>query len=391
MIRAKTAYTFEIDDCDAAITGILEQLSDLPTAAHRIGIVTCSYDYIEVGVIRMLAETLDFPIVGMTTVSQAVPGESGLLMLSLMVLSSDDCRFVPSVTAPLGDVADIRQPLKIAYRQATENVPEKEKLILLFPPLLNTLAGDNYVDIFSNLSGNVPIFGSICTDDQPETYDNSHTIWGAEAYKDCAVFVLIYGNFSPVFRMISVSNESRLPYKGEITASQDNILQGVNDLSTVAWLEKIGLAAGGRIRPGINSIPFLINRDGPGASDRTAVARALFATTEEQFAVCGGAMPLGAGITVGLCDKDDVMLTTRSAIREITTKFPKRPVLMFSCLGRRFALGTDPLGEVRLAEEMMSPDSNFMLAYSSGEICPVEGDGQIANRFHNYTFVACIL
>lgn len=392
MIQAMTAYTYEIDDVAAAIAEIQGQLTACPLSKDMIGIVTCAYDFIESGVLAALADALPFQLVGETTVSQAVPGAAGLLMLTLMVLYADDCTFVGGITEVLPAGGDMSTIIAESYRATRAQLNAAEKLIIAFPPLLNQQSGDAYVAILSELSGHAPIFGSICADDSPGTYDNSHSIFGGAAYKDRLTYLLIAGNLSPQFQIASVSGKSRLPYRGEITASNANILMGINGLSTVGYLETIGLAEGGKIREGINSVPFLINFGDAAGQDDIPVARALFFTTEEQYGVCGGNMPIGASITVGVCDQDDVLSTTQALLEQIGQQAHGRPVLLFSCLGRRMALGGEPLREMQIAAAVMPAEMPFLCAYSSGEICPTSlAADRAVNRFHNYTFVACIL
>ena len=63
------------------------------------------------------------------------------------------------------------------------------------------------------------------------------------------------------------------------------------------------------------------------------------------------------------------------------------------CVTRYIMLAPDQESELRLIHEELSKDGKpFMMGYSGGEICPMPGrDGKPRNRFHNYTFCACIL
>ena len=391
MTKSITAYTYEIDDIEAAVSGIISQLEPLNRSKNMIGIVTCSYDYIESGIIAALNEALPFEIIGETTVSQTVHGEAGLLLLTMLVLYSDDCRFVCDITDELPDPGDMKPIITKSYEQTSAHLGEKPKLILIFPPLLNTQAGDSYVNILSALSERTPIFGSLCADDTTDTYVNAYTIYRGEAYKNRMTYVMIAGDINPEFRIASVSGESRLPYKGEITGSNGNLLTGINDVSTVNYLETIGLAGNGKIRSGINSIPFLINFENEAGADNVSVARVMFTTTPENYAVCGGEMPIGASITAGICDKDDVVSTTKQMIEDIGKNYKGKTALLFSCIGRRYALALEPLLEAQIAADEMSGDISFLFSYSSGEFCPTSvSEGGATNRFHNYTFVACI-
>jgi hypothetical protein len=56
-------------------------------------------------------------------------------------------------------------------------------------------------------------------------------------------------------------------------------------------------------------------------------------------------------------------------------------------------LSPDQESELRLIEEKLANTGKpFMMGYSGGEICPIPGDdGRTQNRFHNYTFCACVI
>ena len=395
MIQSIVAFTYEIDFPDKAVEELLKQLEPLTEFKDKynmIGIVTCSYDYIESGIIKSLSNALDFDIIGMTTISQAISKTAGMLLLTLTVLYSEDCNFVAGVTTPIPQTGDIRACVSESYLKMSEKLPEKEKLIIIFTPLLPHQSGDKYVNILSSLSSHVPIFGSIAIDDNVESYENSYTIYNEVAYKDCMSFMLISGNLSPEFKLYSILNESTLPYKGEITDSEGNILKKINDLPLVSFFETIGLASDGKLRNGINSIPFLINFETESGYNNIPVARALFLTTSENYGVCGGDMPIGSSLTLGECSKDTVISTMQYLTDEISEKYLNRTVLIFSCIGRKFALMAEHLKEIEFAQENMPKNTNFMLSYSGGEFCPTDiTDGKTVNRFHNYSLVACVL
>jgi hypothetical protein len=79
---------------------------------------------------------------------------------------------------------------------------------------------------------------------------------------------------------------------------------------------------------------------------------------------------------------------------ERVKKLNKRGGALFlSCLTRYIMLTPDHEREMSLVVEKMENGRlmPFSMAYSGGELCPVKDRiGELQNRFHNFTFVACV-
>jgi hypothetical protein len=264
--------------------------------------------------------------------------------------------------------------------------------MVTFAPLHVNASGDFYVDAFSRISGGVPNFGMLAVDNTDD-YRNAAVICEGEAYTDRCAFLLIGGSVNPEFFIASVPSERVSADKSVITGSAGNLVSTINGRPIVDYLVKLGLRKNpdGSI-PGINAFPFVVDyNDGT-----LPVVRVMFALTPEGAAVCGGDIPQGATISVGHIDADEVLSTTRSVLSGTVTRGDNACLLMFSCVGRYFALGHEPAAEMELVREMMNENEiPYMFAYSGGEICPVgqkEGEsGELTNRNHNDTLVLCRL
>jgi hypothetical protein len=54
-------------------------------------------------------------------------------------------------------------------------------------------------------------------------------------------------------------------------------------------------------------------------------------------------------------------------------------------------LGMNSEDELRAAVNRLGDAATpYHIGYSGGEICPVYADGKPRNRFHNFTFTACV-
>lgn len=384
MLKAITAFTKEIDDADSAVAEILAQLDLSRLSSNSLGILTCYSEYLDSGVVKTLCDALPFDVIGCTTMSSATTGNMGHLELSLMVLTSDDVVFSAAVSAPLSDGQEA--PLREMYGRASGKLGCDPALMLSFAPLMYNIGGEVFINILSDASGGIPNFGTLAVDHTSD-YSESKVIFNGEACFDTLAMALIGGAVEPRFLVSSLSEEKTLKQKAIITASDANILKEVNGIPAVEYMESLGLTNNGKIE-GASTIPFVVDfNDGT-----EPVIRAIFAQTPEGYAVCGGVMPVNATLSIGSIDYDDVLETTRKMIRNIGAPEKINAVILFSCVGRSFALGAKTMDEMQLLEDAFGKSVPYILAYSGGEICPLkDSDGKRKNRFHNDTIIACML
>ncbi|MDR1875951.1 MAG: FIST C-terminal domain-containing protein [Synergistaceae bacterium] len=390
MIRALTAYTGEIDDVEAAVAEIQKQLdAGGGLLKNTVGILTCYADFVASGAVKELCASLPFDVVGATTLGNATSRSiDEPMLLTLMVLTSDDVAFSVGLSAPIlsEDIGLLRE----AYESATATATEKPALMLSFAPLLLNVGGDFYVNSYTEISGGVPNFGMISVDHNDD-YHEAYVLHNGEAYFDRYAFILLFGNVAPRFFVGSISSERLMLKKGVVTASRGNQLQTVNDRPVVEYLESLGLTRGpdGTIN-GINSFPFIVDyNDGT-----EPVVRVIFANTPEGYAVCGGNIPVGAILSVGSIDAADIVVTSSKTLRAALASGRSDCLLMFSCIARYFTLGLEPASEIEKLQEILKETNiPWQFAYSGGELCPVyalDGASSI-NRCHNETFVTCVL
>jgi hypothetical protein len=385
MIQIVQAHTLEIDDVDAAIGEILDQLKGQSILKNSVGLVACFSDFLGSGVVSALAEKLSFPLAGATTLAASANGISGDTILTLTVLTSDDVEFVTGMTGAIS--GEDEGPLLEAWEKTGGKRQDKANLMIAFAPLLLNVSGDFFAESWSGITGNVPVFGTLAVDHNQD-YHEAHTIYGGEGFRDRFIFVLCYGKLEPRFFSGGISQEKVFREKGVVTSSRGNQLKGVNGVSVGDYLSSLGLTRDetGNIE-GINSFPFILDyNDGT-----QPVIRVLFAITPDGSAVCGGKIPEGATLTVGNVTAEEVMRTSADALLKALESGGGKSMLIFSCVGRYFALGFKASREMAKTEEILK-GTPFALSYSGTELCPVyDKSGKLTNRSHNDTIVICTL
>jgi hypothetical protein len=386
MIQSMTACTTEIDDIERAVEEVKSQiLPDAQLKKNTVGIIACHYEFALSGVAKALCESLPFPVLGAITSAQAVQGTSGALLLTLMVLTSDDVEFVVARTPSLH--GESGETVAKIYTETASARAERPALILAYAPFMLENSGDEYVNVLTKVSGGVPCFGTLAVDDTVD-FSNCFTIYNGEHSNDQMTLLLLYGDVKPKFFIATISPNKILEKSALVTKSAGHVLMEVNDRPVVEYFKDLGLTKASETSFAMTSLPFMLDY-GDGTPQ---VSKVFIGLTPENNAICAGAMPEGSTLYIGVFDKEDVLLTTAEAVKNALANVSDASgLLIYSCISRNMALGADQLMELDLVKEKIAAALPFMMAYSGGEICPTQiSDAKAVNRFHNNAFIACV-
>jgi hypothetical protein len=378
-----TAFTEEIDDVDGAVSDLLGQLdTEHKCLAHSLGLIHCYSDFVDSGVVKALSEKLPFDTMGSTTMSASTASGMSQMGLTVTVLTSGDVDFICGVSAPVTDSVDA--PLAELYKGITAGLSEKPVMLMPFIPFLLKAGGDEFIEKLDALSGGVPAFGSLAVSSEPD-FSRSYTFYNGEAYPASMALAALVGNAAPEFLSVSVDEENILKQKAVITGVSRNILKTINNMPAVTYLETMGLAKGGDVG-GIASMPFIIYLE-----DGSILVRACFGANEEGALILGGAVPVNSTIALGTLGVEDVISSTESKVTEALHAARGRGLLMYSCGGRRLALGMQALAEHEKAKECLG-DTPYHFVYSGGEVFPSRlSDGRVVHHLQNDSLIICIL
>jgi hypothetical protein len=387
MIKTLVACTSELDDAQLAVEEIAQQLNlSANQLKNSVGVISCHYEFVMSGVAKAIAESLPFQVTGAISNAQGIKGEAGALLLTLMVLTSDEARFVTKLTPSLAK--NPREVIAKAYQEAAAAEKAKPALILAYAPFMVQNSGDDYVDVLSEMSGGVPCFGTLAVDDTQD-FSKCYLLCGGQDYRDRMGLILIYGQLDPKFVIATISEDKILGKAALITKSKGHVLMEVNDRPVIEYFEDLGLTGAAGTSYAMTSLPFMLDY-GDGTPP---VSKVFIGLTPEKYASCAGAMPEGAILRLGVFDKEDVLFTTGEALGHILSNIDGASgLLAYACISRSMALGAESLAEMDLVRARIGGKLPFMIANSGGEICPTQviSRGKASNRFHNNAFVACI-
>jgi hypothetical protein len=379
-----TARTSEIDEINEAISEIKSQIDFTALKKNSGGIIFCHIDFFESGVVTGICEMLPFDVIGMTSMAGASQGGYGLYDLTLTILTSDEISFEAGMTNGINKSNYINE-IDNLYKGMRSNVNSDPSLIFSFMPYIRDVSGYEVVDAMDKAVGGIPIWGSI-TNNIDFNYETVQTLCNGKYLSAGVAMMFLNGPVSPKFIVSSIPERNISNNRAIITKSEGSILRDVNDTPILEYLKDIGLVI---TKENITTTPLMMYY----GSDIKPVALGFYTLFEDGSVLTGGEMPEGTSFAVGSIDADGIFESAESGLNEILTVADRRATLLLPCVTRYIMLAPRQESELELITEKLNASGlPFMMGYSGGEICPMPGsDGKLYNRFHNYTFCACIL
>jgi hypothetical protein len=384
MVKMLNAYTGEIDDTALAAQEILAQLDLSSLKRNSVGIISCYTEFVASDIIAALCEALPFDIVGATTMAAATGDNYGMYGLHLAVLTSDDVTFQTSVTSAL-TMQNYREEIGNAYADARGKLEGDASFVFTFLPLTTDMSGAILVERVSELAGGVPVFGTLSCDVSLKQ-DGCYAFRNTDSDRRCGAFILMRGEVNPRFIVSSMPARNVSAQKAVVTQSEGCLLKTVNNIKVSEYLTGIGVTS--RSATGLHSVtvPLMVDY-GDGSAPVAVRAYNIF---ENGDLLCGAIIPEGAVIAAGQIDRDGIIETVNAALDAISKEQDINGLFVISCASRYVTLTPQKDDEMLALSEFASGKIPFIFCYSGGEICPVNGSGGMSNRFHNYTFTACV-
>jgi len=392
MIKAASLFTFEADE-DLACKELKEQLSEkLTLKKNTVGIVQCNHEFIEAGVIKRFYEETGIPLCGGTTIATATSSEASSLILSMLVLTSDDVDFTVSHTD--GFAGDYQGAIKRSLGAAFDNSQKKPGLAMVFLPLIESISGDYFVDAIEAACGKMPIFGTTLLDDSFPDFSQCLAIYNDKALSYEMSYVLFCGEVTPRFLVAAVPPKIDITESGaRITKAKGNIVYELNNMTAGEYMENIGLLAKGTaFKDALNLLlPFLVTID--GADDTRPFVRSLLHVLADGSAIFTGEMYEGAEVAFGSNNSDDIMAATTEAVTLAAGEKDINAALIFSCISRQLVIGFDSMKELKQIQNILPESLPYIASFSGGEFSPTSVDSEniAQNRYHNYSLIICLL
>ena len=384
MIKMHVARTSEIDEIDLALEEIKSQIDFSALKKNSGGVIFCHIDFVESGLVKGLCDALPFDVIGMTSMAGASNTGYGLFDLTLTVLTSDEVTFKVGMSNAINKGNYIGE-VDALYKEMRGDVKDNPALILSFMPYIRDVSGYEVVEAMDKAVGGIPIWGSI-TNNIDFNYETVQTICNGKNLSAGVAMLFLNGPVNPKFVVSSIPERKISNNRAIITKSEGAVLREVNDTPILQYLKNIGLVI---TKENITTTPLMVYYGDAAAP----VALGFYTLFDDGSVLTGGRMPEGTSFAVGSIDADGIFESTETGLKEILAAPDRQATLLLPCVTRYIMLAPDQESELRLiCEKLKESGPPFMMGYSGGEICPMTGpDGKLHNRFHNYTFCACIL
>ncbi len=384
MITMYTARTSEIDEIDDAIAEIKEQIDFSALKKNSGGLIFCHIDFVDSGVVAALCRELPFNVIGMTSMASADEHGYSLFDLTLTVLTSDEVSFEAGMTNSI-DHDNYVGEIDRLYKHVLEQAGSEPAMIFTFMPYLREVAGYEVVAAMDAACHGIPLWGSI-TNNIDFNYETVHTICNGKTLRAGLAMMFVVGPVTPKFIISSIPERNIADNRAIITRSEGAILYEVNDRPLLEYLADIGLVI---TKENITTTPLMLYYEG----SPEPVALGFYTLFENGSVLTGGEMPVGTSFAVGSIDAEGIVESAEDGLKRVLECADRQATLLLPCVTRYIMLAPNQENELKLIQERLIPSGRpYMMGYSGGEICPVPGpDGKLRNRFHNYTFCACLL
>ena len=377
-------HSDDVDAMDATTTVIEQARAALAGRTPQVGILIAAYESFDPSLLAAVRDAFPGTTVMGTTSAAEVSSVAGFMedSITLALFASDEVDVTAGLGAGLG--VDVDAACRAAAAEAMAATRREPKVCVVVTEgfvvdpqlMLDALA--------RALPPGVAIVGGGSARRDLAKLSPTFQFCDERIVEDGIAILLFSG---PISYSIAVGTGWRtLGVSGTVTRTHGGVVDEIDGRPAVSfvapYLDVTGPASFGN--------PLAVV---DGGSDRSYLRAIVGSDPATGSVTLFGSVPVGATVQLTTANTDDIIAGTKDALARATSTFPEgskpEAALMFSCMVRKFLLGSRTKVETELARAELG--SSFPLAgfYCAGEIGPVRRDG--ASRFLNETFVTLLL
>lgn len=266
----------------------------------------------------------------------------------------------------------------------------KPSLAIILPDGLTSSAYRVLQQLGDKLGTHLPVVGGMSADRVAMGKDRyaSYQFYGNKVLTDSLPMLLFSG---PLAYSLGVeSGWTPIGKRMTVTQSEGHILKTLDDKPAFdLYVHYLGDVLKENLA-GIGSYPLAVYEEG---LDRFYLRVPKSAHTDNGYVDFLGEVPEGAQVQITQAIRDEIINGVDRSVESALNQYPQdsKPgmAMMFSCTGRKIALGTRTRDEVRRAKAGLGKDIPMTGFYSFGEIGPVADHAHA--RYHNTTFVTLLI
>lgn len=389
MFEAIVTYSDDIDTGDAIGEILAACEVQLDGRVPMAGLLFCGTEYDHKEVLERIRHRFpQLQLIGCTTDGEMSScGGFTEDAITLTLLCSDAIRIAAGYGEKAG--AEPREAAAAAVKMARAGLGGDPALAIILPDGL-TSSAFHILDGFAEVLGkDIPVVGGMSADRVAGAKDHYSTFqfMGDKVLTD-AVPVLLFSG--PLIYSLGVeSGWTPIGEKMTVTRSEANVLYALDNKPAFGiYLHYLGDVMKESMA-GVGAYPLAVYEPG---LDHYYLRVAKKADPETGAITFLGEIPEGAQVQITQAVRDNVIDgVTQSVTKALGNYHGAQPglAMMFSCTGRKIALGTKAREEIGRARAGLSAGLPMTGVYTFGEIGPVSDHTRA--RYHNTTFVTLLL
>ena len=397
MVRQYTALTKQIDYPESALQEILEQLNPKENMLkNTVGIIHFHHYFVKNDTWKLFTDALPFELTGCASSYIGAGGQHSDFAISITMLTSDDCHFAVRTLDNLESKTryEINRKLQALYKEEL-CTKEKPKMIIPFLPPIPNYSINNFYFAMNDLDPSVPLFGMQAFN-IADSQDTNFILGNNKMSFSMCALTAVYGNIDPEFHIGTSFNDDKIiGDEAIITEADGPVLKKVNDISALTFFKSRWLITSDDMGTSIMAIPARITYLNGGK-----VGCAFLGTIKDTDHIFAArTLEEGAKINFTYLEKDDILASAETVMREITEK-KRNDIFICISAARAWSLGSNFFAEMQLISKIAKEYEKenveplrYSVVYTGSELCPIrrsENDKEsFMNMPHNYTFAAC--
>ena len=390
-MRSYQLFTDEIDDLDLAVSELRKQYDLCDFSPNTGGILYCGSEVDTHALCKKLWNEFHLPFIGTTCIGQFTGNGYAEASICLNLFTGEDISFSGGLSGDLTS-ENMAEEIKEAYRSLKESMNRPESTIVLYIPWVEGVVYDDILDALSEVSGDIPIFGGICSDEWE--FGNTHAMCSMGSFTNRAAMLLVGGNFKPKFAT-SHATITSADSTVTVTKASGATVYELDGEPAIDYLKSIGLEFKQKnIFSDCLASPMIFSYT-TESGDHLKILRNLFLADFESGAVTfAGRVPEGSKMTLALTSLRTIQNSIHDASVKLFSEISKDTdynytgILVASCTGRYCLSVANKNTECSAL--MTGVDNGLILSggYMNGEFCPIKGEetGKYYNLLNNETF-----